>query len=273
MKELNERLKKERMLSFLSTASLILLAAGLFSLFVFWMWRIGVLSVPSFISDMFGKEEPEAPEVIPGDDGKIYDALSGNIPEGWSVFADIPEDELETLLEQTEAPKEYTLKNKIIRTSGGVSDEYSNTIWVSGDSYRIQSYRDGKPFVIIVCDGERVSVTDIDGAEESTRTFPLSETFTMEAQAGMPSVGDYLSDETLENKSVTLVRSPSSNVYLLTGEYTGLGLTVSVYISLEYGLILRSETVSGDETVYTCLTTYLEPSITGYSGTDIFTIG
>ncbi|MDD4774277.1 MAG: hypothetical protein PHZ09_11875, partial [Eubacteriales bacterium] len=95
--------------------------------------------------------------------------------------------------------------------------------------------------------------------------------------AGMPSVEDAraaLNDTgggDIDNVSVSLVRTPEASVYHVEYDYMRLLLHEQLYISLEYGFIVRAETVeTSGQLTYSLVTDFMQTGITGYAGADIF---
>jgi outer membrane lipoprotein-sorting protein len=169
---------------------------------------------------------------------------------------------------------------------------YINNIWRQGVRYRIETY-DGSNKLIktIVCDGDSVYVTEYNGADVSSHTFPVNDSFTLEQQAGMLSVEDVRAalgntgadntDETsgetagsrdINNVTVSLNRSADSSVYHVEYDYLAIPLHEQLDISLEYGFIIKAETYeTGENTLtYSLVTDKMQTGITGYPGVNIF---
>lgn len=301
MNNLSDKFRRERFLRRLSVISIAAAAAIVFLFFIVLMYNSGLIELPGFIALFIGDSDEDKTEVIPGDDGRIYDALSRkkNI-EGVSVTRNITDKDAAAFFAELEPAEEYSLRNRVILYYGGKSVTYLNHIWRQGKRYRIETYdADKRPVKTTVCDGENVYVTVYTDGEGSTRSFPADESFTLEQQAGMISAERVLAalkaaqdpettdsenapDDSAEEKSaekgdvlnisISLIRTAKNSVYHVEYDCPDLPLHERLFVSIEYGFVTYAETrmTDGDEPIYILETEFMQTGITGYSGPDIF---
>ncbi len=270
----------------LSVISIIAAAVLVFTVFVVLMYEFELIELPDFVSNLLGQPGKDTVQVIPGDDGSIYDALMQRetVP-GISVTRNINAADAAVFFTELQPSDEYSVFNRVTLYAGNKSLVYRNKIWRQGIRYRIETYDNHDALLkTIICDGENVYITDRTGEEETRRVFPVSDGFTLEQQAGMPSVEDIRvllagsggeTPETvriIDNISVSLVRTAENSVYHVEYDYMNLLLHEQLYISLENGFVVHAETreTSGNLT-YSLDTDFMQTGITGYAGINIFT--
>lgn len=265
----------------LSLVSVIAAAVLVFAFFIVLMARAGLIELPSFLSGFLVQPGEETTEVIPGDDGKIYEALAERKKtEGVAVTRDINAADAAVFFSSLQFSDEYSIFNRVTLYADEKSLTVRNKIWRQGALYRIETY-DMNDILqkIVLCDGENVYVTAVSGGEKTKRVFPAGGEFTLEQQAGIPSAediralltGDAAGTADIENISVSLVRTAENSVYHVEYDYISLLLHEQLYISLENGFVVRAETreTSGKLT-YSLETDFMHSGITGYSGINIF---
>lgn len=287
MNKLSEKFKHEkrmrRLLVIFIIAFLVLAAAFT----VILMFRFGLIKPPDFLSALLGEDGEDIKEVIPGDDGVIYDALMNReTTEGITVTRNINAADAAVFFTELRPAGEYSLFNRVTLYADNRSITYINKIWRQDQRYRIETYDIKEvPIKTVICDGEYVYVTyhnDSDGES----VFPASG-FTLEQQAGMPSVDDILKRLTekerektdviqdIENISVSLIQTRENSLYHVEYDYLYLLLHEQLYISIENGFVVRAETreTSGILT-YSLETDFMQTGIAGYTGSgDIFAPG
>ena len=273
------KFKRETRMRRISVISLVAAAIVVFVFFAVLMYNNGLLSLPGFITSLLGKPGDKTVTVLPGDDGAVYDALMHNeTAEGVSVYRDLTDADAAGFFTELQPVDEYSLFNRVTLYEGNKSITYRNKIWRQGPRYRIEVYDEkNNPYKTIICDGVNVYLTLHTDHSDMMRVFPAGGEFTLEQQAGMPSIEDAraaLGDgggEDIDNVSVSLVRTPEASVYHVEYDYMRLLLHEQLYISLEYGFIVRAETTeTSGQLTYGLVTDFMQTGITGYSGADIF---
>ncbi|MBQ4574314.1 MAG: hypothetical protein IJA85_03875 [Clostridia bacterium] len=252
----NER--REKLLWRLSVLSLVVIVAAVLGLFVWGLYSIDVLVLPSFISDLFPKGEDAEDEVIPGDEGAIMQAVKDHA-EGVEVTV-IPDPDtldLASLLFDLPEHPTYTLVNYTILKSDDSFMMRMNKVWRDGEKYRVETYSaDGaQRLVTAICDGETVSITD--HLYDTTARYPAGGEFTLSSQAGMPDI-ELTRGEGAPELEVSLVRSANDNLYYCVFDYEQPEQREELYISIEYGIVVRAETYVGENVVYTLETESLD---------------
>lgn len=281
MKEdrLRDQFRRENRLTVLSVASLILFVLALLTVGMVMMFRTGLIALPEWLSG----DEDRPMEVLPGDDGMIFEALRNpgeylDVAVTWDMSAE----EVRHILLSHPALNEYAAENRVAIYGGHMQNTVTNKIWRSGDRYRLESFdSDGALQRVAICDGEKVMVTEYSSRTESVSgVFPISEEFSFENQAGMPDLTPVYrqwengedSQTDLVDLSAALARTAESNVYYLTYGYKDSSVTENVYLSLEYGLVVNAQSYDEGEKIYQLTTTSLEPSLDGFDPEQLFTI-
>ncbi len=252
----NER--RERLLWRLSVLSLVVIVAALLGLFVWGLYSIDVLVLPSFITDLFHIGEEENPEVIPGDEGAILQALKDHVPGvEVTVIPDPTSVDLASLLYEMPEHPRYTLVNYTLLKSGDSSLLCMNRVWRDGEKYRVETYSgDGaQKLITAICDGEVVSISD--HRYNTTARYPAGGDFTLSSQAGMPDI-EFTRGENAPELEIALIRSAKDNLYRCVFDYEELGQREELYISIEYGIVMRAESYVGEDLVYTLETESLD---------------
>jgi len=151
----NYKLKKERIMMRLSTISLVVIAAVFFFLFVFLLVKTGVVTLPEEISGFFGINSDKTEEVLPGDGGKIYEALRGGaVDDGTVLEYDISRADAGEALSIAPTVSEYTATLNYTYINGKDRSMRIVKIWRSGDKYRINRYSENYLEETIICDGK-----------------------------------------------------------------------------------------------------------------------
>lgn len=242
---------KRKVQSLLRILPIILIIAMFFSLLFIGLINLGVVDIPVFIKNIFNIGERPT-EIIPGDDGRIIEALkNGKSSDVVTLIFDIDSLDLKEMLEESTANNKYYISNTVTVSSGGKDINKNNRIWRDGNMYRIEIYSENKLFQTIICDGENVFVSDADGKGQK---YKNTDEFSLESQAGIPSPTDFLDNPDVTDLDITLVRSENDNVYKVTYSYIGILQYETVYISLEYGIVMNAETLYNDEIVYKMMT-------------------
>jgi len=278
MKEdrLRDQFRRENRLTILSVASLILFVLALLVVGMVMMYRTGLITLPEWLSG--GDDRPM--EVLPGDEGMIDEALRN--PENRldvAVTWDMTAEEVRRQLLAFPPLSEYTAENRVTVYGGHMQNTVTNKIWRSGEKYRLESYdSDGTLQRVVISDGSSVLVTEYSSRTESVSgTFPVSQEFSLENQAGMPDLAPVYrqwenagEESSLTDLSVALARTAESNVYYLTYGYEDSPVTEEIFLSLEYGMVVNARSYDDGETIYQLVTTSLEPSLEGFDPEQLF---
>jgi len=247
--ELNKKLRRNRIKNRLSIAFTITAVVVITVLFYFWMYKYGLFVPPRFITDLIEKssDETEVPTNI--DEERYYSALESSLPEKDIVELKLSEQDIFNLLSETEPIDKYIYYAVI-----SYYDSRENIVSFScqviryGEKYRADIYSaDGVLKKQIICDGEKVSVTEFVGTERYTESYTASDGFDMEHQVSIISVYDLrevlFGDNSLnaENIKVYLLRSQSETMYKIEYDYPHVGQHESANISLLEGMITSYE--------------------------------
>lgn len=287
-------IKREKRNFRTATVLLIVIAVLFFAVLVFVLYKVNVLELPDFIEELISTQTPEQPFVAQIDEERVFDALidigSDNYDAGMEYdtiltygIDSFDDEQFTELISQSPYYEEYSLVLKV--TVYGEMQQTTNTnyIWRSGEKYRIDTYRGGKHIRSVVCDGEKVAITDYVtysdtpytdayGNSDVTRIYPISDIFTLETQAGIPSPKDFISDSNIENLSVSLVRQANNNLICVSYDRTDMPQKETLYISPEYGLIVNAESRFNGILTYYVSCSSMQEGLSGYSGSseDLF---
>ena len=278
MNDLSDKFKRERFLSRMSVLSIVAAVILMLTVFTVLLMRIGAFAVPDFLKPLFGTEDSSETESLYGDEDALYEALT--VYNEKAFIIDLGNDaDILSLFEISEPITEYTLTNTVTYSGGGRTRLLSNKIWRSENRYRLETYDTaGELIRQVVCDGEQIALSEFSQGElRRTRSFPVSDSFSMEAAAGFLSISALQErlgrdDNGLENLHISLIRGQENNAYCITFYDAVSQCTEELSVSLEYALIIESATYFQDSCIYHLATTSVTPGLTGYTGDDIFTL-
>lgn len=261
------RLKnRQRILSLLSILSLMLAAVFFISALAFGLSKIGVID----ISKLFGYGDSDN-EILPGDGGRFADALRDNSStDKVLMIADIPLSELSSLLANNPPAETYYISNSFVYYSRGITYSSSNRIWKDGENYRVETYQGTTLKQTVICDGSKVGITE--GQSNDTHVFEINDSFNIESYASMPHPRDFLSRWDVNNLTITLLRTESDNLYQVSYKYPSMNQTELLYISIEYGLVVKAETYIGTDLVYSLSTEEITNSLDKFDVQTLFRI-
>ena len=269
-----DKIKREKFRAMLATGILVAAAAVIFVLVIIGLNRIDMIRLPATIEKLLGKAETEAPAVDAGsDEQRIYASLSGypTESEDYALQYDVDPDELLGLLGTTVPQSAYYTEEQITLTDGDKSLVRTVKLSRDGGRYRAEIYEGGAVVVRIVCDGEKIRYTDyVTYSGAVSKDYLVSDDFSLEAQLGLPSLDDILSDKNTADMKVTLLRTKDENLYCVEYSYSDLPQREIIYVSLKYGLIVSSETYYGDISVYRLTTSFFKTETV--FGEDVFAI-
>jgi len=230
-------------MTMLSVASLIIAVLAVLIGFALGLRKIGVVSLPGPIENLLGISSAPADDVTVHPDDSPLLSLLENEYESTAQGLKVTEDEYLALLDETDALTEYSAILNVTVYGEGATSNKRHHIWRMGQSYRAETYDNltGKLESILVCDGMKVSFTDMLNPDEpAVRVSTASGGFTLENQIGIPSVTDFLNRDDIENLVIRIIRSSANNLYYVTYNYIGHSQVEELYISLEHRLILRA---------------------------------
>ena len=264
----SEKSRRARLLSVLSVGSLALGVALLIVVFYFAMYKIGVIDLPPALSKLFSGDG--AYEIIPGDDGRIYEALNGNknaLREGELLFYDIGDDDLNSLISNLSPNHEYTVEYRITQSDGKISSTKNVTVWRSGSKYRILTENpNGRTERIILSSGTSTTITEYkNGVPERSYTVPSAEAFDISSETGIPSLKTALNSSYVTDLHIDFIRAAEHNIYRLKYVYSDLGTKEELCISFDLGIVLSADTYDGDTNVYSCRTVSVLNRLEGYT--------
>jgi len=246
--QLSKTLKRERTLTILSVLSLIVVALILLSLFVFGMWKLGVITLPRPIEILLGADPGQPDDTVTDDDSGLLSLITVQSEDISEAF-ELREDEYLSLIDSTVPISDYSVILEVTYSNGegGSSSTKRHHIWRSGNKYRAETYdkESGQLLSIVISNGLRVSVTDhVNYDEPITRRFKTSDGFTLESAIGIPRVDDFLGRDDIENLVIKVIRGADANLYHVTFNYIGLTQVEELYISLDHRIILASDTTA-----------------------------
>lgn len=274
---LDKKLEHDKRMTVLSIISIIVVAVLIFAVFEVILYNNGLIEIPRFITKLLHLDN-EITEIIPGDDGEIYEALKNNKSTDKVYLSRFitPEDIIEFFKNSSHA-NEYTLYNTVTYKSEEKTLFYKNKIWRQDNNYRIEQYDEtGSLSKLIICDGSEISITSY-GTEniKRTRIYNVNENFTLESEAGIPSLSSIktlLESSDITEPDIALLRTSDNSFYSVSFGYSDLTQREEYFISLETSIIMRVEIYENGHSVYSVATDFFETAITGYSNINLFTI-
>ncbi len=187
---------QDNILSLIAIVSLIVLTLAAVGAVLWMLTRTGVLPYDPNLFD--GQSEQTAQ--LYADDG-IFEILRP-IAADTDVGTDTPEivrfsgsfSTLRTLLSDLQLPDNYQAQFETVLYTATANVKNTVQIYRSGDAYRINRYAPGStvaanPTEIYICDGTAVVYRDV-RADTAIR-FPISDSFSAEALAGIPSIASF----------------------------------------------------------------------------------
>ncbi|MFA6948565.1 MAG: hypothetical protein WCQ72_06255 [Eubacteriales bacterium] len=265
---------RERILTRVSNVTMIAAALALLLGFVFALYKIGAITLPEPLRVLIeGQGDGAIGDVTQSQSDEFFSALREGKTEGMAVTYDISDDDYAKRIALAPFIDEYTAVIRVTVFDGETRSATICRVWRSGDKYRVDKYSGSDRISSAVCDGTQVAVTDYALYDEPvTRKFPINEDFSLAAQAGLPSLDDFLHDESATGKSISLIRSADRNVYSVSYDIpvsdTGDSAAISnrLLISLEYGLCIGAESTLGSIGIYSAAATSVSEGLSAYNG-------
>ena len=219
------------------------------------------------VIDLSQKETPSENEsVIPGDEGRFLEALTKGSAEGVTVTYDIASENLSALLKNNPPVTSYYIDNTFTYYGENAVKRGSNKIWRDGDRFRVQTYEEGELVKTVVCDGQMVYLSSSNG--DSFSSYPASGHFEVESYASMPRPRDFFELSAVTDLSITLFRDSTDTLYHVSYLDASLGHIERLFLSVEYGLVLRAETYADQKLIYSLETAELHGDLSAFN-TDV----
>ncbi len=276
-----DEIKRQRTLTRISVISLVVGVVALFAVIAGIMLKYGIIELPELFGDAFaGHDSVDYTET--GDYSAMLAALSdssetsegglaGNGEEGENVYVrhDVTEEECRELLYTLQPCDRYTAvyDTEVYSLDRSRAARRSIRIWKSGKKFRVEIYEGDKLISTAVCGGERITVYDSIGAENSV-TYPAGDGFTAESYAGLPGlstvIGDVFSDPDREGISISLSSDGDETLYRISyPNPSAKEQTENCYISVKYGIFVRAESIYNGECVYSLSAVSFYPELIG----------
>ena len=251
---------KERVKRAAFVAGNVLAVAALILGILYGLWRIGVWKIPDFITELW-RGPDDTITVIPGDEGKIYEALMGNgTDETIQITPDLNQDNINALIEEMKVRRQFYCEAQSTLYAGDGRLTNHLVIRYHDGSYRIEQSDDSGRLIKVVADnGKTATVRNLDSHGNSkTAEFP-SGTVDLFAQAGMPNGKEFLDLPEAQpsaqdaRRTFTLIESEEyGNLLYLAyertkGDYSQYEVC---YYSLDYGIAVRYESYENGVMTY-----------------------
>ncbi|MBQ8508837.1 MAG: hypothetical protein IJ493_02910 [Clostridia bacterium] len=260
----------------LGTVILIAIAVLLIGGVLVWMYSVKLLTLPDFVTELFGIEDGSGENDLPWDTGELSGIVKGGkSEEGVELTFDITYENLRQALLTEPEPEGLSMTVSARWQADEYSRERTVFYWRRGGSVRAELYDDSAniPTTIVLADDERVYFYD-SGAGLS-RTHLRADGITPENEAGIPSIEALLeviasfpenepqtaetlpadgtdgsvSDE-LSDCQLALLRTEEGNVYYVSFTWADLGLREEYFIALEWRQIISARTIHEGVTIY-----------------------
>ena len=202
--------------------------------------------------------------VLPGDEGKIYDSLKSgkNEYDNITVYPMVSFDNVKNLILDIRPKDSFYWNYKYTIYSGRKSLSQIGVLSFSDNVYNLKKYSSGNILVKSVTQNEKnTTVKTYTKGVENEKTFS-GNTHSIFAEAGVPVVETFLDVADKENYTFTLADSDFGKLLLVTFKNTKgeLSIIENYYISLDYGLVVRTESYENGVLVYLLETTLLSES-------------
>ena len=227
---------------------------------MFALYRMDIVEIPQFVTDLFVKPQTLEHENTPEkdyDDGNFIDFIkkAGDAEINDSVtYIDITAQDFTELIASAPFISEYMLTQNIHYYDANRRQIiYKNKIWVKDDKYLVEVYNEtGDMIKYILCDGGKVHVKDYTVYDEPhVKSYPVSDTFSLENQTGLIDIRTLFGTDEVSDMAIEFTRDEKMNLYTITYGYTGIAdLTEKVVVSFDHGIINSAETFYGGEIIY-----------------------
>ncbi len=252
----------------------IILSMAVIAAFFAVMFGFGLITPPNFLAGIFGANPNES--ILPGDDGKIYDAIkNGTKYDTISITYDLTSEDKYDILNRTKEAEVYTFFCNTLNRDGDTELSRQHKIWREHDKYRIESYEKGKLVRRIICDGRDIEINSyIEGNLVSSNLYGLTDEFSIADQAGTVALSDFISNPYEESFAASIIRTESSSLWYAELIRSDIPQKENIYLSLEFGITVNCEVFYDGELTYKLTTDLISPEIEGFDGNveNIFSI-
>lgn len=194
--------------------------------------------------------------VLPGDEEKIYQSISGVSNDSVKLVPDITHEQVKEMLNTLSPPSSFCWYYTHTLYSSKKSNTTTGILKIDGGNYRIETYNtDGFLMKSIIGEGDGISVlnntygTVSEFSSESTSVF---------IEAGVPDIEKFASDSGTDFE-YTLVNSIYGTLLFahFESEINGYSQTEEYYISLDYGIVIKADCFENGNVIYSLATTAL----------------
>ncbi len=243
----------------LSLISIILLLIGTLAVVFLLLWLLYKAELISTPFDLFHREPVET-EMLPSSIQTEYDFLRDA-----ALASDPPDDDtiirfsgslntLYTLLADEDPLREYYAEYETVLFSGTDELRYQIRIWKNGNAFRLtrQNTKDRTQEETYICDGTQILY--IDTATEQSMRYPISDAFSMESLAGIPSVASFAQADDIIIDHAAYQEISGEIVCFVQFHHTAPAespITEEYWISPERELVIRCRTYAGKTPVLT----------------------
>lgn len=209
--------------------------------------------------DLFSRMQASQPllpnrSVLPGDEEKIYESLHGGDVPAVTVYPDLSEETVMSLLKTAEMPASFCWYYRSTLYSTRRSRTRTGILKFEQENRRVELYApDGTLEKTVTENDGKVSVRTVDGSADFS-----SGAVSMFAEAGVPEVASFL-ENAGDDWTFSLVESDYGTLLYAEflhekGAYRQLE---QYYISLDYAIVVRADCYENDVLVYSLNTTAL----------------
>ncbi|MBE6689567.1 MAG: hypothetical protein E7588_09915 [Ruminococcaceae bacterium] len=195
------------------------------------------------------QQTPPVTDSINEFDEAVYNSLTAVGTEDEFFLAEITPDNAADAIRQIRHRENYYAVFTVERFSEGTVHTTDNTVWKSGDMYRVQT--GGSQERLIICDGARVKlVNSVTGAYNIVEN---SSDFTYESQIGVADIDYFLENTDNELVSARFAETKGrtdGNIIYIEFYYPEFDQLEKFYISADHGIVLAAETYMADELSY-----------------------
>ena len=230
-------------------------------------YNLGILKLPEFVEDLFGLNEGDGEYNLQEGEQNLYHALlnaAKNENESTILEYNVTSESLLKTIVAAQTPEEYSAIYTITRKSGKTELIETVHIWKKGDRYIVRkSDEDNVTKSELYNNGETVEIKTYASDKPTIYTYPASDSFTIESDAGIPQVTAFLLDENVKDLEITLRQAIDYHLYHAQYGYRDSDVKETTYILLEHNMVLHSETVLNGDSIYACALESIETEITG----------
>ena len=195
------------------------------------------------------QKKPPVTDSINEFDEAVYNSLTAVSPEDEFYFAEITPHNAADAIRQIKQRENYYAVFTVERFSDGTAHTTQNTVWKSGEKYRVQI--SGAQDRLIICDGARVKL--VNNESGAYNIVENSSDFTYESQTGIADIGYFLENAGNELAVARFAETAgrnSGNIIYIEFYYPDFDQLEKFYISADHGIVLAAETYMADRLSY-----------------------